>query len=107
MTITPDFIAAQKAKLEAEKARLDKEIESVDGYPELGDSSDDNAQEFDALSDNQAMEEPLVAELAHVNQALAAIESNQYGVCTECGQEISQDRLIAYPGATLCQDCAH
>jgi len=106
MTLNNEFILAQKAKLETEKERLLKEIDSIDDYPELGSSDEDNSQEVDTLTGNVAMEQPLKSELTQVTNALKAIEAGKYGICSRCGQDIDQDRLIAYPGATQCQKCA-
>jgi DnaK suppressor protein len=40
-----------------------------------------------------------------INQALARIEEGTFGICEECGQEISQERLEARPVTTLCIEC--
>jgi DnaK suppressor protein len=43
--------------------------------------------------------------LYHLNQALLRIEQGNYGVCEECGQLISEERLMAVPHARLCIEC--
>ncbi len=43
--------------------------------------------------------------LAKVDQALAKIESGDYGECASCGEEIGAKRLKARPVAELCIDC--
>ena len=40
-----------------------------------------------------------------IDLALRLIESGQYGLCSECGDEIGIERLTARPVATLCIDC--
>lgn len=40
-----------------------------------------------------------------IDEALAMIESNDYGYCENCGVEIGVQRLEARPTATLCIDC--
>lgn len=40
-----------------------------------------------------------------IKQALARIEEGTFGICEECGEEISQERLKARPVTTLCIDC--
>lgn len=37
--------------------------------------------------------------------AIKRIEDGSYGVCESCGASISERRLKAAPGATLCIDC--
>lgn len=40
-----------------------------------------------------------------IDNALAKLEEGTYGVCAECGEEISEKRLEALPFATLCVAC--
>jgi len=40
-----------------------------------------------------------------IKEALARIEEGTFGVCEECGEEISEERLKARPVTTLCIDC--
>lgn len=40
-----------------------------------------------------------------IDEALAAIDNNEYGYCDSCGVEIGIRRLEARPTATLCIDC--
>ena len=40
-----------------------------------------------------------------IKDALARIEDGTFGICEECGEEISEDRLKARPVTTLCIDC--
>jgi RNA polymerase-binding protein DksA len=43
--------------------------------------------------------------LADIDAALQRIEAGTYGVCTDCGGQIPEERLEARPWATLCIDC--
>jgi RNA polymerase-binding transcription factor len=43
--------------------------------------------------------------LRKIDEALKRLESGRYGVCAECGGEISEARLTALPFAELCRDC--
>ena len=43
--------------------------------------------------------------LAGIREALARIESGEYGVCRECEEDIAEARLKAQPMATLCIHC--
>ena len=43
--------------------------------------------------------------LKKINEALAQIESGDYGYCEACGVEIGLPRMQARPTATLCIDC--
>ena len=44
--------------------------------------------------------------LAEIDAALGRIDAGTYGVCTNCGKPIAEDRLEARPWAALCIDCA-
>jgi RNA polymerase-binding protein DksA len=43
--------------------------------------------------------------LAEIDAALARIEEGTYGICTNCGKQIPEERLEARPWATLCIEC--
>jgi RNA polymerase-binding protein DksA len=43
--------------------------------------------------------------LAEIDAALKRIDNGTYGICVNCGAEISRERLEAMPWATLCIDC--
>jgi DnaK suppressor protein len=43
--------------------------------------------------------------IAKIDQALAKIETNEFGLCENCGEEIGIKRLEARPVAELCIDC--
>ena len=43
--------------------------------------------------------------LDKINKALVKIEEGTFGVCEECGEEISMKRLEARPETTLCIRC--
>jgi DnaK suppressor protein len=40
-----------------------------------------------------------------IDEALTRLEEGQYGVCAECGVEISEKRLAVVPFAKLCVTC--
>ena len=43
--------------------------------------------------------------LSEIEAALQRIEAGTYGICTNCGKQIPEERLEALPWATLCIDC--
>ena len=40
-----------------------------------------------------------------IKEALARIDDGTFGICEECGEEISEERLRARPVTTLCIQC--
>jgi DnaK suppressor protein len=43
--------------------------------------------------------------LQKIIKAMKKIEDGSYGICEECGEEISEERLRVRPEATLCIKC--
>jgi YteA family regulatory protein len=44
-------------------------------------------------------------QLKKINDALERMAEGKYGICEECGKEISEKRLEAMPETTLCCEC--
>ena len=44
--------------------------------------------------------------VGQINSALHRMETGDYGICVECGAEISEGRLEIVPYAALCIKCA-
>jgi RNA polymerase-binding protein DksA len=103
--------------LEAERARVLAAIENLRNEnpgaveDETGDETQDqhlgdaatamHDRELDyTLADN---EQQLLSE---IDAALQRIEDGTYGICTNRGERISEERLEALPWARLCIDCA-
>ena len=65
---------------------------------------------MDALQD-QAMSQERARrreiQLHKIASALKRIEHDDYGYCTECGEDIAFRRLVFDPATTLCIDCAN
>jgi DnaK suppressor protein len=40
-----------------------------------------------------------------IDEAIRKIAEGTYGTCEDCGEEISEKRLLVLPAATLCVDC--
>lgn len=43
--------------------------------------------------------------LRRIDEAIGRLEDGSYGVCAECGTDITEARLKALPFATLCRGC--
>jgi RNA polymerase-binding transcription factor DksA len=110
MALDQAVIAELKEKLLIEKKRLESELSGfadsteVPGdyktaFDNIGTDEDENATEVEEYVDNLALESNLEGQLRDVDDALAKIEQNTYGICEKTGQEISIERLKAYPAA--------
>lgn len=46
------------------------------------------------------------AEIVKIGAALARMDEGSFGLCTQCGEAIDRNRVIAYPFADDCIECA-
>jgi RNA polymerase-binding protein DksA len=86
------------------EGRLDEEVEELSGGSDnhLGDLAPGMLnREIDyTLTENSEQV------LGEIDAALQRIKDGTYGTCTVCGKEIGEERLEAYPWASLCIDDA-
>lgn len=104
-------IAKHKADLLALKAEYEARIAKISDHiyhpqDELNHHWDDQV----IASQENDMRKNLLVEaeqgLRLVNAALLRMENGLYGVCSECGEDISEGRLNAVPYAWLCMNHA-
>jgi DnaK suppressor protein len=70
----------------------------------LADPADRASQETD-LDFTLIMRERDRRRVQDIRAALARLDSGEYGVCDECGEDIPFARLRARPMTTLCVEC--
>ena len=68
------------------------------------DFTDQATQESD-MDFNIHMKERDSRLVAKIKEALERIEDGTYGICDECGQTISEERLKVRPVTTMCIKC--
>ncbi|MDR2338316.1 MAG: TraR/DksA C4-type zinc finger protein [Deltaproteobacteria bacterium] len=108
----------KKKDLERFKKILLMERQSILGHlssleeesqSELSQSSTSDPSDFATVEINQAEIQKIgnyEKKMLHkISVALQKIESGEYGICENCGEEISLARLEARPVAQLCIDC--
>jgi DnaK suppressor protein len=69
-----------------------------------GDHLADSATETYLRELDGGLEENAEHLLVEIEAALQRIEDGSYGLCSECGRPIGEERLEAVPYATLCID---
>lgn len=52
-----------------------------------------------------SLQDTEIDEYHRIVKALEMIENGTYGICADCGQPISEKRLMLYPNATRCLSC--
>lgn len=100
-------IVKLEAALKQEKKRLEKEIKGL-GTPDLGSDVNDEDEETDETEETvnqEAVLQSLKGRLKDIKLALDKIGANAYGICEECGNDISLDILRVAPESRLCKDC--
>ncbi len=112
-----ELIQQAKEKLVAEKGKIRKQLEEMTGeqafnkdkvqakWNEVGDKEEDNALEVANYQDSISLERNLEITLEKIEKALKRIEEGTYGTCDQCGNQIEDDRLLAYPEAGRCLSC--
>ncbi len=69
-------------------------------------SSEAKADEFSIKQNINAQLEQDKSQLQQTIRSLNLINSDRYGVCFTCKEDIPQERLIAAPLAVRCIDCS-
>lgn len=54
----------------------------------------------------QATERQRAVEISRIGKALERLDEDEYGICAECGEDVSEKRLEIDPAATHCIKCA-
>ena len=118
--LTSQQLKELKDKLFEEKAKLEKDLGSfAEKDPNMkGDwdskfydldpglqTEDELADEVEEYGNELAAEYPMEDQLKDVSDALARIETPDYGICIKCGKEIPFKRLQVVPEAKICIDC--
>lgn len=67
---------------------------------------EDRSSERQGDSVLEALGNKELDELRRIDAALDRISKGTYGVCVQCGEQISDARLELLPATPLCKDCA-
>jgi DnaK suppressor protein len=106
---------AQKEMMDMKNVLLEKKGELMERLEKIRNSkqrkeplSADSGEQALELENNEVVDALDVIEkneLGQINNSLKRIEEGSYGVCVECGDEISFSRLKALPFASHCISC--
>jgi DnaK suppressor protein len=92
----------ERDSLRTQLSELGHGANGLDYDPNFADSSQVTAER----GENEALVNKLVEGLQEVEHALEKLDTDRFGVCENCGQDIAAARLEARPEARLCIDCA-
>jgi DnaK suppressor protein len=108
-TLSREFIAAQRKRLEALRERLlgaegetlAEERDSREGHGEEAGDAGDKAEDLPAREVHQALHDADVRRLGDIDRALQKIAEGTYGLSDASGKPIPRERLEASPEAVL------
>ena len=96
--LSQEFVAEMKAKLLAQKQKLEEDLKGAPAHTELGSDFDSQVQEVQDDEVNRDISSALTEDLKKINAALEKIEAGTYGTDDE-GKEIAEERLRILPWA--------
>lgn len=103
-----DWQLSLRKQLELKKAELTERVRKIKANITGGLEADSKEQA--AQLENQEVLDALanegVIELSKISAALLRMDEGTFGVCADCGEQISQGRLEARPFSSKCIDCA-
>lgn len=111
------FVQIAKEKLLAEKQRIESELrefaqkkrsshEWTTRFPNFkGGNLEEEADEVEEYENLLPVESAFETKLNEINLALKLVETDQYGRCEKCREEISRERLEIKPEARFCHKC--
>ena len=111
---TSKELASVRAELEADIARLQKEISVAELdlaglMRDIGDGAGDDPADAGTATFEREQEISLANNAREVFEqsarALSRLIDGSYGICESCGAPIGKNRLLAFPRATLCMTC--
>jgi DnaK suppressor protein len=110
MALTKESTELYKAELQKEHARLMREIGETSkpedfGSDVEGEAMEEEAEEGEALANRLALTQALKDRVNEIEGAFNRIEGGTYGVCEQCGGDISKEVLDLAPESSLCADC--
>ena len=99
-----DIIGALKKRKQFLESSLDQ-IEAALDTPSSKDF-EDRATEREGDEVMESLGNAELLELKQINAALSRHERGTFGICVQCGREISTERLAVVPHAPRCKFCA-
>lgn len=98
-----------KLQLESLKEKHQRRIDSIDNDIRHEGMSADWAEQATERENDEVLESlgnVSEMELLKINRALKRIQSGDYFICSECGEQIPAERLELLPFTTHCVHCA-
>lgn len=100
---TPTQIDEITSRLAHRSRQLEEQVRGFSQERERAEGASE-----DAIADDAVAETTLhFSELRDIAAAQERMRHGNFGICTDCGEEIPYNRLSAYPTAKRCIRCQH
>ncbi|NMP16250.1 MULTISPECIES: TraR/DksA family transcriptional regulator [unclassified Thalassotalea] len=102
------IVAKLTQSLQAKKQELSIRLAAIEADFKKGRSQDFAEQCTESENDEvlDEIHQQTQLELQKIEQTLLMLQTEQYGICSNCGKAIDERRLEALPYAKTCIDCA-
>jgi len=105
-----ELLTAERESTLAQIAALSRDVEEFVETSETDPPEDEHDPEGASIAwermQTTALLENARAHLAELDDALARLERDDFGVCSRCGGTIAIERLMALPTTRTCVTCA-
>lgn len=101
-------LAKIKQELLQRKAEIEQELQNLSSAKMVDNQSQDDGDQVVSItmeSLRNSLQDTEYQEYSNIVAALRAIDEGKYGICQECGQQISQNRLKYNPNTRRCITC--
>jgi DnaK suppressor protein len=98
-----NILLQQKEELEKETSKKGLDLENHDNSI-IADANDRATRDTD-MSNDYTVKQIKSMKYLDIIDTLRRIEKNDFGICEDCGCDISEKRLKAYPTSKLCIVC--
>ena len=102
------FIGEMKEILSTRRQEMNQRLSNQSHEKASHDTILDSADEALSLSMEKlqsSLQKTEINELQLIEDALDRISKEEYGICVDCGEPISEKRLLHYPYAARCIVC--
>jgi DnaK suppressor protein len=97
-----------KQELTIRKIELERELQSLSSEQMVDEGSKDESDQVVSITMEtlrNSLQDTQYQEYSNILAAIEAINKGTYGICQECGQQISENRLKYNPNARRCLPC--
>lgn len=97
-----------KKDLSQRKLELERELVSLSSEQMVDNQSQDDGDQVVSITMEtlrNSLQDTEYQEYTNILAAIEAIDKGTYGICQECGQQISENRLKYNPNARRCLEC--